>query len=542
MKRHVSKVARKPVSILVLCLLLALMGAIAILIATLILALVGVVQAAPADSAPDVEAVLTPGLELSNPGYAAGSPISQLYADNADGVHAYGQGVVIRGSDGYSWTLSIDADQVFLTPLSDIFTVTNGVITETWAFSVDMTGTASFTGIRRNDAWFEAALTAVPNPAVIAEPITYTLIVTNTGSMTGTTAYCDNENICSWLDLGAGEVYTEVYAVRNYTATGTYPDSVTIQWDNGYSRTIETVVVVTATPPQCIPITDISINGPTTGTINVEYTFTTSVSPLTATKPITLNWNPLGFEEGVYGWTNPGVKTIMVTATNACSTVTTNHIISISAEPPVTPTLTISGPITGVTNTMYTFIGTSDFTATEWIWKTGWRTRINYHPGLYDTASFSWSQPGIYTLTLQTQNEMGGPIVATATHTITIVTTPPVTKTYYVFMPATFRNYTPPTIVDRGTVNLKAGEGWTNPEGPWFGGKEFLSGLYAPNREFLSITIADSAAVVTCNNIQLNPTDDDNNGYYDAGCTSPAPWLVDIRLGNIIERWHIVLN
>ena len=39
-----------------------------------------------------------------------------------------------------------------------------------------------------------------------------------------------------------------------------------------------------------VPVADITLSGPTAGLINSSYTFTATVSPITATTPLTYTW------------------------------------------------------------------------------------------------------------------------------------------------------------------------------------------------------------------------------------------------------------
>jgi hypothetical protein len=88
-----------------------------------------------------------------------------------------------------------------------------------------------------------------------------------------------------------------------------------------------------------IPPTDVVISGPTTGMVNTAYTFTATVSPITATQPITYVWratgqDPMTHTGGLsrtipFTWSLPGTHTITVTATNVAATVTDTHVITV---------------------------------------------------------------------------------------------------------------------------------------------------------------------------------------------------------------------
>jgi aspartate 1-decarboxylase len=70
-----------------------------------------------------------------------------------------------------------------------------------------------------------------------------------------------------------------------------------------------------------VQVQSVGINGPTAGFVNQSYTFTATVSPITATQPFTYTWYPApisgqGASVAVYSWTVTGAKAITVTAAN----------------------------------------------------------------------------------------------------------------------------------------------------------------------------------------------------------------------------------
>jgi hypothetical protein len=116
-----------------------------------------------------------------------------------------------------------------------------------------------------------------------------------------------------------------------WTTTGTY--TIDVAATNCGGTVTATHEITIAEAAACVALTDISINGATTGTPG-EYTFTTDITPPDATAP-------------VYRWDNgdstasstrdlaEGTYTIAVTATNCTSAlVTATHAITISAAPP----------------------------------------------------------------------------------------------------------------------------------------------------------------------------------------------------------------
>jgi uncharacterized repeat protein (TIGR01451 family) len=95
------------------------------------------------------------------------------------------------------------------------------------------------------------------------------------------------------------------------------------------TKTVTATATLTTTVTS-IPLTGVTIDGPTSGYINIPYTFTARIAPPTATLPITCAWSPTpALEEGcalvTYTWSTTGAKTITVTATNAGGTASDTH-------------------------------------------------------------------------------------------------------------------------------------------------------------------------------------------------------------------------
>lgn len=92
----------------------------------------------------------------------------------------------------------------------------------------------------------------------------------------------------------------------------------------------------------------LTLSGPPTGTIDIPYTFTATISPVTATIPITYVWQATGqaaqthtgggvSDTASFTWPAgaAGVKTVAVTASNAAGSASQNRTILIYAKPVV---------------------------------------------------------------------------------------------------------------------------------------------------------------------------------------------------------------
>ena len=91
---------------------------------------------------------------------------------------------------------------------------------------------------------------------------------------------------------------------------------------------------------------NVTVNGPTIGAVGISYTFTATVSPITATTPITYVWQATGqtaqthtgrgaSDTATFTWPTgaTGQKTITVSASNAVGAASKNSFITIYNEP-----------------------------------------------------------------------------------------------------------------------------------------------------------------------------------------------------------------
>jgi uncharacterized repeat protein (TIGR01451 family) len=176
--------------------------------------------------------------------------------------------------------------------------------------------------------------------------------------------------------------------------------------------------VTTSIKISIISLTSVTINGPTTGSVNTIYVFTATVSPPTATLPITYTWSPAplagqGAAVVTYTWSSTGPQTITVKAVNAGNTVSDTHVITIAA--PV-ERVTIDGPVEGTIYTPYAFTAIVDpLTATLPIVYT-WSPMPVVGQGT-PVVTYTWPVAGSHTITVTATNSGG---MASDTHIIII--------------------------------------------------------------------------------------------------------------------------
>ena len=224
-------------------------------------------------------------------------------------------------------------------------------------------------------------------------------------------------------------------------AGGGVNDTVNFNWNTPGTKTITVIATNaggTATGTHLVtvkvPPAGVGLAGPATGVVQVDYTFTASVSPITATAPFTYVWQAseqlpvihrgsLPNDTVTFNWETPGAKTITITATNNVGTASITHGVVLTYSPPTV--VWIAGPTKAAVNTAYTFNATvSPITATRpitYVWQaTGQSPVTHTGGGLNDAVTFTWPTTGTQTITVTATNAGG---TATQTHQVTIVST-----------------------------------------------------------------------------------------------------------------------
>jgi hypothetical protein len=159
-------------------------------------------------------------------------------------------------------------------------------------------------------------------------------------------------------------------------------------------------------PCVCIGLTDATILGPTEVLVGELITYSVALEPLTPTLPITIEWsNGLTGTSAVYSWDEPGLYTVVATATN-CGGAITADPLEVTVSCAELTTATISGPDIVLPGevTPYTVTWEPD-DATPPI-------DIEWSNGLTDTqAVYSWDDPGLYTIVVTATNCYGSAVV-----------------------------------------------------------------------------------------------------------------------------------
>lgn len=148
----------------------------------------------------------------------------------------------------------------------------------------------------------------------------------------------------------------------------------------------------------CRPVRGATIAGPAALPLGRPGTYTAVVQPLTATLPLTVSWsNGTVGASAVYSWTAPGTYTVTAVAANLCGQVTATLAVEAFCQPLTGATIT--GPLALLVDRPGTYrAAESPITASlpiTFSWSSG---------ALGSTAACSWSDPGIYTLTVTATN------------------------------------------------------------------------------------------------------------------------------------------
>ncbi len=231
-------------------------------------------------------------------------------------------------------------------------------------------------------------------------------------------------------DLGVGE--TGIYTASYLPITAT--ESISLLWNNGttgptaaYSWTmpgIYTVSVVATTPCSqveatwtvevCQGVDQVTIAGPTLVLVRETWPYTATYSPPNATPPVTLLWDNGSISPTTaYSWTVPGIYTLLVTATNSCGQAVGSLDVEVCQS---IEDIAIDGPA------VLPISGTGIFTASALPLTSTQPVSFTWDNGTVGaTAAYSWTAPGLYTITVTGTNACGQALVVWSVPVCTVV-------------------------------------------------------------------------------------------------------------------------
>ncbi len=277
---------------------------------------------------------------------------------------------------------------------------------------VALTGVV-ITGSEEGLAHTSYAFTATVSPLTATTPITYVWNATGQSPVIHTGGLSDVASF-AWTAGGA--------------------QIVTVTTSNGIGMAGDTHTLTITVPPTPVAPTGVAIAGPMEGQVSAPYTFTATVSPISATTPITFVWEAAGqspvtrtggLSDAIsFAWPLSGTHIITVTASNRPGTASGTHVFRATVPPvPAPPTsVVITAPVDGLVNVPHTFAATTapitSATPITYVWSAAGQSPVTHIGGLSDTISFTWFVPGTQVVTVTASNGWGA---ATDTYIITIM-------------------------------------------------------------------------------------------------------------------------
>ncbi|MBN1889167.1 MAG: PKD domain-containing protein [Thermoflexales bacterium] len=260
------------------------------------------------------------------------------------------------------------------------------------------------------------------SPPSGAHPLTVTFTNRSTGPYTA-----------SVWHFGGGVTSTLPSPTHTYTATGVYAVSLTVT-GAGESDTTTRYVTVTEVLPLIVGPGAVTIGGPQAGFAGAAYDFSATVSPISATCPITYLWEAAGHspvthtgglsDTTAFTWGAPGIKMVTVTATNVggvlSGAVSATHLITIADAPIAGLSLVNDSPTLLGSPTVLTAAVTAGTNITyAWDWGEGAGFTTTYPSGsqLRGVVTHTYPAAGVYTAAVLARNSVNW---VTATTTVAI--------------------------------------------------------------------------------------------------------------------------
>lgn len=178
-----------------------------------------------------------------------------------------------------------------------------------------------------------------------------------------------------------------------------------------------------------VSLTNIILDGPTSGEPGTPYTYTAAIVPTNAERPVTVTLTTTGLLDATqvvlsaedeitatFGlqWATPGTKLLTVTASNALGTITATETVSLTeAGVPVAPAdIVVSGPSTGFTDVPYDFTAVVSPTNATTPMTYTWNVDSLPDVVVSDTATineqtFTWEITGTRQITVTADNGLG---------------------------------------------------------------------------------------------------------------------------------------
>ncbi len=170
-------------------------------------------------------------------------------------------------------------------------------------------------------------------------------------------------------------------------------------------------------PGDYVSLVDAALTGPASGSPNLDYDFTASAFPVTATLPVTYVWQASGYptitqtaglsNTQSFNWTLSGTQEVTVTVSNPVSSLVRSLNVIIVPYVPLADAI-LTGPTSGKPYLAYAFTASvTPLTATlpvTYVWQASGYPTITQTVGLSDTQTFSWATNGSKVVTVTVSN------------------------------------------------------------------------------------------------------------------------------------------
>ncbi len=155
----------------------------------------------------------------------------------------------------------------------------------------------------------------------------------------------------------------------------------------------------------CVPVGGVALSGPVRLPVGLSGLYSTAYTPPSATLPITLSWsNGAVGSTAAYSWTVAGTHTVAVTATGPCSGTGAALTVTVFCQP--LEGVTLSEPPTRTVGQEGLYqVAFQPLTASRPLilsWDNG---------SLGPSAVYSWTMPGLYTVSVTATNVCAGAAV-----------------------------------------------------------------------------------------------------------------------------------
>ncbi len=321
------------------------------------------------------------------------------------------------------------------TPITYVWEATNQTnINHTGGITMDM---ASFTWATAGTQWLtvtaittDGIVTSTAHGIVITQPVI--VVPLNNATVSGPTNGLVNQLYSFSVITSPISATTPVnYAWSpapnsgqstpnvsyQWASPGVYPITVTV---SNISSTVTGYYTITITTMNVVTLTNVAINGPTTGLANTTYTFSTTVTPISATTPITYTWTPApssgqGTAIATYLWATTGTQIISVMAQNIGAVVSNSTSISLTEAAIVGLAASNNGPTSRGSATTFNATVTSGSNVT-YQWNFG-----NGATGSGATVNHTYATIGTYTAIVTASNSVN---TASQTTVVTVLEVP----------------------------------------------------------------------------------------------------------------------